>query len=132
MRTVHIEKLGIEKDDKKTKEFKAVFRYRDLESICKHLMIEVLEERGEISREAAPAGFDPDKEIPQVRVESRLCEPDGEMGYPGIAITLMYGDAGYYPKLMERKHGLTEPTRIGHLTLRSRPTLWERLKGLFS
>lgn len=133
MRTIHIEKTGIEKDGAMTREFKAVFTYGDLERMCKHLMLDVLAERGELDGvHPADPTFNEDAEVPGLRVESRLCEPDGDMGYPGIAICLMQGPANYYPRLMERSHDKTTPSRITRMTYRRREGLWAKLKGFFS
>lgn len=121
---IRLDTTTIIRDGKETHEFKAVFRYSDLEHLASQLMFDHLVSQGLI--DSIPGN--------KVRVESRYCEPDGEMGYRGsqIKICLMIGEGrdGHFPKLME--NGVQTPvTKIEDIpTLRKMPW-WRRMLTKF-
>lgn len=115
---IHVDHLTITKDNTPTQEFKAVMRYSDLKEIAKQLLIAKLIDEGKITKDQEP------------RVESRLCEPDGDMGYPGIRLTLMYGPARYYPRLMELPAERDVVSSLAPSDV-NRPGLFARLMEMF-
>lgn len=126
---MHIDIIKVTRDGKETEEFKAVFRFGDLQKIATELVLEELMRRKLISR--CP---DPTK---QLRVECRYCEPDGDMGWPGalVKIDLMIGAGNYYPKLMEEESwGVDTKTKITPLkpnSIMPLTPLWNRLMSIF-
>ena len=115
---IHVDHLIITKDNVPTQEFKAVLKYRDLEALAKELLLAKLVETGQVQ---ATDSF---------RIESRLCEPDGDMGYPGIRLTLMFGPANYYPRLMELPEERDVISSLAPSDV-NRPGLFRRLMEMF-
>ena len=123
---IRLDSVQITRDGHTTKEFAAVFHYKHLEDIAKQLVIEKLRETGELK------GLNQR----QIRVESAYCEPDGDMGYRGsrIKIVLMFGEANYYPKLMEGVYHGDNSTAVSSVSpdyVVDKPKFWSRFKDLF-
>jgi hypothetical protein len=125
---IRLDTTTIIREGKETHEFKAVFHYADIENIASQLMFDYLVSQGLIEHNHLPDN--------KVRVESRYCEPDGEMGYRGsqIKICLMIGEGrdGHFPKLMES--GVRTP--VTKIELEDIPTLrqmpwWRRMLTKF-
>lgn len=126
MRQIKLDSVEITRDGQKTKEFAAVFAYEHLEEIAKQLVIEKLRETGELE------GLNQR----QIRVESRYCEPDGDMGWRGsrVQIVLMFGAGNYYPHLMEQSYAKQSRTKLSSVSpsdIADKPKFWARFKGLF-
>lgn len=135
-----MKKTTIITESRKCDEYHAVFSYRDMEKMLVHLMVDRLVEDGRLAVPSGTSSPHPHSDYPWLRVESRLCEPDGDMGWPGFAITLMVGDSRYYPKTLEGiGWGSDRRRKMGNLNLyrfhagqlrQERPALWKRLLGL--
>lgn len=122
MSKIRLDSVEITRDGKVTKEFAATFRYKDLMHLAQILVVEELVERGELTQEDGR----------HLRVESRMCEPDGEMGYPGsrVEIVVMHGPADYYPYLLEHSRAARPSLNIldsSGLT-KGWPGAWRRLR----
>lgn len=93
MTRIHLDSAEITRNGSSTKEFAATFRYMDLAKIAELLVLQELRETGQLTGD----------EGKRLRVETRFCQPDGDMGWPGarVEVVMMEGAADYYPRLLE-------------------------------